>query len=50
MIVYNTEIPSHTGMTINNFMNMDYEQLVEELGRIYTRTQVDNLFSLKEEM
>lgn len=46
IIKYNTEIPSHTGMTKDNFLSKSYDDMIEGLTKVYEKTQADNIYRL----
>lgn len=43
---YNTYIPSHSGVIVDGFLNLDYEAIVKELEKVYNKTQTNSLYML----
>lgn len=43
---YNTYIPSHSGITADGFLKLDYELMAEELEKVYNKTQTNSLYDL----
>ena len=46
-IKFNTLLPCVTGIDAKFFLTYDYESIIEDLQRIYIKTQTNNTFQLK---
>jgi len=44
---FNTALPCVTGVDARFFLTYDYESIIEDLQRIYIKTQTDNTFQLR---
>lgn len=47
LIRYNTYISSHSGITAEGFLNLGYESMVQELEKVYNKTQTNKLYGLE---